>query len=483
MLLTTFGCSDTGPSPEVISRAEAAYIECMAEFGIEVQEVSLDPNDVNVRLVPGDYLDEEAIAATTTCEERVEPILNGNAQDLPEQCSHELSPASDSAGQVGAAFEHYDPSRCQPDAETWDISVRSLLEKHCGKCHGGPPAFGAPISLTDYDMVTAGPPGNRLADRIAWRSAAHTMPPPNSPPLDHAELDLLVEWATCGEVHPDPTVGLDVNRKPYATEVLSNLDLPSFELLAGGFPIGKNELDRYQCFAFDVPVDEARYLKRIQLSLDESRVLHHLLVLHDPERLSADDVRFRCEDWPLDETPIIWGWAPGTGPFDFDDGGLLLEPRDRIVVQIHYNNGAGLEGVEDNSGIRVFHGPAEGRRWSMMTTNAFDFDVPEGESVACGSTPAVESRYRVLAAFPHMHRLGAELHSEIERADGSRQPLIDLTGWNFEAQLFYELDEVLEPGDRIHTWCGFRNNSGRPTTSGSATNQEMCFNFLYVSPE
>lgn len=160
-----------------------------------------------------------------------------------------------------------------------------------------------------------------------------------------------------------------------------------------------------------------------------------------------------------------------------------MGPGERVVVQIHYNNGAGIEDVRDNSGVRIFHGPTGDREWFMLTTGSEDFDVPEGESVACGDVGPIDATFRVLSAFPHMHVLGAELHSTIEHEDGTSDDLLHLTGWNFESQHFYAVDALLEPGDSIHTWCGFRNDTGKPTTSGSRTDQEMCFNFLYVSPE
>jgi hypothetical protein len=473
-----------GPSEEAIARAEAAYLECMEELGITVESVSLAPDDVHVRILKGDYTEEEAGEASLYCEDLVQPILlEEEATRKKLTCDHQLSEESEVAGKLGIAFDDYDPAICQPDAFAWEQNVSPLIEERCGTCHSSEPAFGAPVSLTDYDELLMGDPGKRLVDRIAIRAAAHTMPPPTSAQLEHAELDLLVEWATCGEVHPDPSVGLNADRKLYAVEEPDNLKLPSFDLLADNFAVGRDTLDRYQCFAFDLPIDEARLMRRIQVSLDESRVLHHILVLHDPERVSDGDDSFRCEDWPRDDTPILWGWGPGGNAFDFAEGGLRIEPTDRVVVQIHYNNGAGLEDVRDNTGIRLFHGPTGGREWSMLTTGAEDFRVPEGPSIACGDVGPLPEKMRVLASFPHMHRLGAELHTTIHRANGKSEDLINLTGWNFEAQQFYATETILEPGDNVHTWCAFRNNSGVATTSGNRTDQEMCFNFLYISPE
>lgn len=56
-----------------------------------------------------------------------------------------------------------------------------------------------------------------------------------------------------------------------------------------------------------------------------------------------------------------------------------------------------------------------------------------------------------------------------------------LTGWSFEAQRYYALDEEVSEGDVIHTRCGFRNETGAPAQSGLRTqDDEMCFDFVYV---
>jgi hypothetical protein len=61
------------------------------------------------------------------------------------------------------------------------------------------------------------------------------------------------------------------------------------------------------------------------------------------------------------------------------------------------------------------------------------------------------------------------------------EPLIDLTGWDFNAELFYHLPVELGPGDQIETVCGFENE-GNMVRSGARTQDEMCFNFAYVTP-
>ena len=82
-----------------------------------------------------------------------------------------------------------------------------------------------------------------------------------------------------------------------------------------------------------------------------------------------------------------------------------------------------------------------------------------------------------------MHELGMEFDGWIERANGDHDELIRLTGWSFEAQLYYMMDTLIDEGDRVGTRCGFRNNTGKPAHSGNRTQDEMCFNFAFIGPQ
>ena len=397
-----------------------------------------------------------------------------------DPCPQELAPASDAVGDA-SPFDGYDPAECTPDEGAWDEHVAPVVDESCGSCHGPEPSHGAPNDLTDFAALLDGDPGNRLVDRMARRAALQTMPPPNSPDLAHEDLDSLVGWATCGEVHPDPTVGLQSDAPVWDADIPAHAELPSLDLASPGFAVDPDTLDHYQCFAMDIPVDEPRFIKRMQVTLDDARVLHHVVLHLDQTGASADLDSFDCDTGDLGPTGQIWAWAPGTGAFDFDEGGLEIEPGDRAVVEIHYNNAAGLTDVVDHSGVRVFHGPIEETEWTLAALGPEDFEVPQGDSAVCDSSEVFGPR-RLLAGMPHMHELGAEFQAWIERADGTRDDLVNLTGWNFEAQLIYRFDALVDEGDHVWTRCGFRNETGADATSGNRTQDEMCFDFVFVGP-
>lgn len=384
-------------------------------------------------------------------------------------------------GSIGRdVFADHDPASCLPDPVAFEQVARPILEAKCQTCHADPPQFGAPLALTAYDALVAGEPGERPADRLAHRVAFHTMPPPTSPQLDHDELDSLVTWATCGRVHPDHAWGLSVDAPVYTHDADDTAALPSFDITAGGFPVGRETLDDYECFALDAPIDSERFIRRIQVVIDESRVLHHAVLMSDPDGTTRDlGAQFPCLNQPGRGTRFLYAWAPGTDAFAFDDGGLRIAPGDRLVVQLHYNNGAGLEDVEDDSGIRVFHGPPRGTEWRMFDTGPTGFRVPEGTSATCG-VERIGEPMSFLAGMPHMHALGAELHQWVERRDGSVDEIVNLTGWNFEAQRFYRYDVALERGDRVHTRCVFDNATGAAARYGTRTMDEMCYHFVYA---
>jgi hypothetical protein len=68
------------------------------------------------------------------------------------------------------------------------------------------------------------------------------------------------------------------------------------------------------------------------------------------------------------------------------------------------------------------------------------------------------------------------------RADGSVENLIELSGWSFESQFFYEMPAQVRAGDQLVMTCGYFNDTDQVVVAGLATSDEMCFDFLVVTP-
>jgi len=370
---------------------------------------------------------------------------------------------------------------CTPPRADFDSTVRPLLMQHCGNCHGAAPAFGAPYSLLDYDALLRATPAGRPVDRIAARLVEGTMPPSGSPAPSDDATRAIAGWASCGATLPAPRPALMASAPVFRAPDRPLAGAQSFTLAAPRFAVGPDVTDLYQCFAFDAPVTEPRFVRRFEAVLDQRRVVHHIVLLRDPDRSTAGMPAFRCSGMPA-SSQYLYAWAPGQDAFEFPEGGLRVTPGQRFIVQIHYNNGSRVPDVVDASGVRLYHDAPAGTEYGMVAIGPQGFTVAPRAAGMAESRCTLRADTTILAGMPHMHAIGTDFTQTILRADGTREPLITLSGWRFDSQLFYELRKTLRTGDRLSTRCDYRNPLSTPVRSGNNTADEMCFNFAYVTP-
>ena len=370
---------------------------------------------------------------------------------------------------------------CIPDRAAFESNALPALNRACGACHGASPEFGANYSFTDYDTLIMGTPGQRPVDRIIARLSEGDMPPAPFPAPSHNDFDTMMLWSSCGLQHPDYQQGLTANAPIFLPPDELPKNTETWEIRANGFHIDENTTNHYQCWASDVPFDAPKLIKRIEVDLDETRVLHHIVLYRDTNLRHEDS--FRCAGIPSD-TDFLYAWAPGQDAIQFETGGLLAKPGERYIMQIHYNNAAGIADVADDSAIRIYYGEEEGTAYGMFVPgpNIGIMVSPNSQHTVTGVCQ-IKEEITLLAGMPHMHEAGRGFRSDVIRADGTEINLIELTGWSFEAQLFYEMPITLYPGDELLTTCTYENTSSdRTIFFGDGTEDEMCFNFLYATP-
>ncbi|MCA9526578.1 MAG: hypothetical protein KC549_09825, partial [Myxococcales bacterium] len=330
----------------------------------------------------------------------------------------------------------------------------------------------------DRDALLAGPPGQRRVDRAIARLKEGTMPPAGQPALAPADRASFISWATCGAdpgVEPPPG-GFDVSRPPFPDPGVRPADTETVEWRATDGGIGQVD-DSYRCWSFGgTEVD--RFIRRIEPVLDDARVLHHM-VLYQVGQGPTDGREVRCGN-PVSQ--IVYAWAPGQQALSFPGGGLRTGPDRRYVLEIHYNNAGRVQGVRDESGVRVFHGPPEGTEIGLLTLGPEGFILPASQETRVSSQCNVDTPFTVVASMPHMHGIGWKLESRVRHADGTEEDLITLSDWDFNVQLYYEIGMELEAGDQIVTHCTYRNDRGQAVRYGAFTEDEMCYNFMYVVP-
>jgi hypothetical protein len=340
------------------------------------------------------------------------------------------------------------------------------------------------VSLLDFDALTAErPDGTHLIDRIAARVADGSMPPIGMPRIPNADAEMLASWASCGELEAPPRTGLRSNRPPLVASEEAPAGLEMHEFRAMAHPIGPEVRDQYHCLSFEAELDAPRLVRRIEMALDDERVVHHLVLLRDVER-RAPLGEFDCYDGSgmPSGSEYLFAWAPGQDSLEFPEGGLRVEPGERFLVQIHYNNGASLADVRDSSGVRLYMGPLGGPEYGMIAIGPTVFRLEPRARSEVRSRCTMAERTTLFAGMPHMHALGVSFSQDIVRANGARESLVDLDGWDFGTQLFYSLPVTLEAGDVVRTTCTFQNDRSEIALSGPDTSDEMCLDFIYVTP-
>lgn len=368
------------------------------------------------------------------------------------------------------ACDNAPPPDCVPSEEAWNTSVGALVEEHCGTCHGETPAFGAPFTLTDYRAITRGREGLRRVDWMVHQVAEGIMPPPSAQQPALSDRDRIAEWASCGAVRVDDPVGLDANRPVFESPASPPTGLTEIDLTADALVIGPDETDRYVDIDFSSIVEEDVFIRRFDVIIDDSRVIHHFTLRRgDPGSPGGFE--------------YLYAWAPGTGAFEFPEGGVRLRPTDTLRLQIHYNNGAGYDDVQDSSGVKLFVAPPGGPEYVMVDPGpgAFGFTIPARSTSTEEGGCRVREEVELLAAMPHMHEIGTGFELDLVRDDEVTN-LLRLNGWDFDTQLFYDLPLTLSPGDELVVRCDYENPFSDPVMAGARTEDEMCYAFAYVTP-
>jgi hypothetical protein len=415
-------------------------------------------------------------------------------ETAPSETSGPMAPVEDAGSGPDAQPPAVDAGRpsdqglteCMPSVEVYEATQKQVIQTHCGQCHGETLQFGAVHTLTSYESLLQQGPSGRPIDLLIDAVASGDMPPRGQETLGTDMRQTLVEWASCGTEGlptPDPTNpggDFDSNRPILMDPGAPPSGTDFFEFRAEGFEVSADARDRYECFYFEAPVGEERFIRRIETIQGDSRVLHHATLL--PEAQGEPGTHSSCnDDNPLS---LVYGWAPGQGALHFEEGGIRVSPGQRFTLQIHYNNAAGHTDVRDTSGVRIYHGPTEGPEVSMLTFGPLGFNLPPNRTTTVDGWCRLPADTKILFSFPHMHETGVGFNQVVEGTDPEApgESVVRLDGWDFGSQFIYETPVDLSAGDIVRTSCTFTNPTDRRMRFGPNTGDEMCFNFAYVSP-
>ena len=359
------------------------------------------------------------------------------------------------------------------------------------------PTAGAPAAVTPVPAST--PPAVTTATPQAG-AAAPVPVPVTTPPATTPPASVNPETKPVAPIS-DGTPGPDGYMWPSDCE-------QRFSFTAHGQPGAQDKTkyevpagsEYYASFMFQAPwgADEVQGLK-FRSVIDNPKVVHHWILYGvDSATIVDGDVQGGIGQLLPASLPgeaFIQGWAPGGPDAEMPANVGLHMPRGATAafrLEVHYNNLAGTTAQGDASGVEFCvssHKRTEEAAVHWLGTANFSVPAHSQKDVVSTCKPNVtRGPVHIMSVSPHMHKIGAHATAIINRADGSKDTLIDLP-FDFADQRAYTMpmdgsssDVLLNAGDTITTTCGFDNTTAAPISFGSNTADEMCFFFTLAWP-
>lgn len=367
--------------------------------------------------------------------------------------------------------------------------VDELLAARCRSCHGNTPKYGAPMPLVTFEDLHAAArstPGKKVYEvaRDRVHDAVRPMPPQPNPSLTAEEKGVLDAWIQGGASSQEnacrPT---DAGAPPV---VPLSCEPDQHIRPATPFTVPARD-DTYVCYGFDTVAEAKRHVIAAAPRIDNTRVVHHVLLYQSPEAVSPEPTR--CGSGGRVEWRLVTGWAPGGQNLILPpEAGFAEEPGPtHWVVQIHYNNEQGLDGEADESGYDLCSTTElRPNDADILATGTIGIKIPARSTTTTTcefSVPASLGRLNVVSSWAHMHRLGRAQSAVRIRGD-EETVMLDVPNFDFEVGGGANVVNVdIGGGDVVRTMCKWQNTTNAEVSFGEGTGDEMCFAFLTYYPK
>jgi hypothetical protein len=239
--------------------------------------------------------------------------------------------------------------------------------------------------------------------------------------------------------------------------------------------------EAYLCYTMDVDGISGVHVGRVTWHPPAGPVILHHASLYAAAGL-PDVGEIPCDPMPT-LVAALGVYTPGIEPLQLPDGVAVELPSGtrRLLVGAH--------------ALRRDVGPANptyvdlelAAEPVLHSVNWVDIFAPvpnirPGDAVTSAGDCRFAVPAHIVSVWPHMHRIGAEFHGVIVRADGTREALLDVKPWDYNHQLIYPVDVQLQPGDTVQTQCRWVNTTAGVVAAGPFSTDEMCNQGLLVWP-
>lgn len=336
------------------------------------------------------------------------------------------------------------------------------------------------MPLTNYQEVRP------WVKSIRAQVANRTMPPWHADPGDFAfandrslpqkDIDLITTWADAGAPEGDPSL---VPPMPEFKEGWS-VGTPDIVLkMSEPWTIPAQAAEEYRSFLLDHRFDEDTWVRAVEITPGNPRVVHHVNVWSAPyDACKARDAADPGAGWKVfmgidvKATPqsYLGGYAPGVEPPVAPDGTALLIPKgNAVVIEVHYFPTGQPEQDQTSVGIYFARGPVRHEiRMAAATTE--DFHIPPGmKDYRVRTTTLIPFDAHIQSMIAHMHLLGRAMRVDMLYPDGRTAVLLKAPRFDFNWQNFYMFKEpvAVPKGTVIVATATYDNSAGNPRNPNS----------------
>ena len=261
---------------------------------------------------------------------------------------------------------------------TFGDDVAEIVQKHCVECHR--PGQSAPFSLLTCNDVSAH--ALQVAEVVQnglmppWKPAANFGHFRDRRGLTENEISTLVEWSR-SEKARGPEQALIAPAKADGWK----LGRPDRVFtMPKPFRIPAGNRDYWQHFVFPSRLTEDRLISAIEFRPGNARVVHHASFYVDnsgaARRLDAKSPEPGYGGFPgpgFDNWGSLLSWLPGMTPRPHPGRYWAATPevlRHRSGNPLSGNRQAGIRPFQFRNSLRVWHGPAGGRRVADSESDA-----------------------------------------------------------------------------------------------------------------
>lgn len=375
---------------------------------------------------------------------------------------------------------------------TFSHDIAPIVHQKCATCHH--PGQAAPFELIAFSDV------RKHGDQIVKVTQNRYMPPwlPESGYGDFAnerrltvdEIGLLTQWVSEGAPEGNP------RETPIPPQWPGGWMLGKPDLVVKmnkPYSLGPDGRDVYRNFAIHLALDRDRYVRAVEFSPGNQRIVHHGFVkLDETGEVHQLDGRDGQPGFDLMSATLkmpggqFLGWQPGRLPTAAPDGLAWLLPKSSdLVLELHMNRTGKPELLQSSVALYFSNTPPTNSCFALKL-GSFALDFPAGSTnqhVEDSVTLPVDCH--VLAVLPHAHYLAKEMQGWATLPDGSRKWMLWIKDWNFNWQGDYRYRQgvSLPKGSKLSlkfTYDNSAQNTRNPNQPpkrvvyGPQTSDEMC---------